>query len=651
MYKSLNHIIILLIVTIFFILLFSTKIIQEYDFKIYDLTTLAFAIYNEDNNTNHTSNVVIVNIDNKSVNEIEQWPWSRVIYAQLIANINEMTPATIGFNMNFCYKDKSSPIVIRKFYQKYFDLNTTIKNIPRELQNNDRFLAQKLAKSKSILSVYLSNSNKKTATHCNNLSYNILDMNEIKYLSSATYLKCNTQEFHYNNPHFGFSNIFVDRDGKVREIPLLKSYKHKSIPSFGLATLLSLNIHNYDTQKKILTFFDNSILLESRSKLLLPYSLSSTHTFSAIDVLKKQVPSEAFHGKIVLIGSTINRTNMYGQIYHGKKIYSSEIHASYIESLLNHTFLIQNNFYKKLNITLTFILSILLYSLFQKRCYMTMFIITISIVAISIFWLIIKFNEGIYISIGYFWFPLLIVYGILLIAIFFSKNRKEKETLKENLVKSLHSTATSMVLVANTHDQETGEHLIRTKKYVKLLAMQLYKRELYSKSITLHKIELMSEAAPLHDIGKVGISDNILKKPGKLSIEEFEIMKRHSQLGADIITQSLEYYDHNPLLAVAYNIALYHHERWDGTGYPIGLKEDEIPIEAQLMSIADVYDALISKRRYKEAFTYEKAESIIISERGKAFNPILVDIFIEQKEIFKSISLEWHEEEITKNLI
>ncbi len=619
--------------------------IEEYDLKIYDLTSLAFGIYNRDE-VKQTSNVVIVNIDNKSVNQIEQWPWSRVIYAQLIANINEMTPTTIGINMHFCHEDKASPVVMKKFYQKYFELNTTINNIPKELENNDRFLAKKLSESNSILSVRLFNSNKKTAAHCNSLSYNILNMDGIKGFPKANYLECNTQEFHQNNANFGFSMIPINGDRVAREIPLLRAYKDKNIPSFGLATLLSLNIHDYDPIKRVLKFFDKSIFLKSSNKLLLPYTLSSSNVFSAIDVLRREVPVEAFHGKIVIVGSTVNSVNRYHQIYHGEKVCSSMIHASYIESLLNDTFLIQSSFYKKFNIALALIFSLLLYFLLRKRKYISMLVLTSSLFFASLFWLVIKFKEGIYISIGYLWFPLIFVCLILLVAIFFSKNKKEKEALKKDLVRSLHSSATSMALVANTHDQETGEHLIRTKKYVKLLAIQLYKKGLYPDLITPHQIELISEAAPLHDIGKVGISDNILKKPGKLTTDEFEIMKTHSKLGADIITQSLAYYEHNPLLEIAHNIALYHHERWDGKGYPKGLKEHEIPIEAQLMSIADVYDALISKRRYKEAFTYEKAESIIISERGKAFNPILVDIFIEQKEKFKSISLEWHEEEM-----
>ncbi|NEW59963.1 HD domain-containing protein, partial [Sulfurovum sp. bin170] len=366
-----------------------------------------------------------------------------------------------------------------------------------------------------------------------------------------------------------------------------------------------------------------------------------------IDILKKKIPKEALYGKIVIIGSTVDSLlNRSYQSYVGEDEYSSIIHANYIENLLNHSFLVQNEFYKKLNIAIAFLISLLLYILFIKQWFKTILIVTTFTLLSSTLWLLITFKDGSYISIGYLWIPLLISSTILLIAIPFSKNRKEREKLKKDLKQSFTSSASSMVLVANTHDEETGEHIIRTKKYVKVLAKKLYHKNLYSNFITPHSIELIYEAAPLHDIGKVGISDAILKKPGKFTPEEYEVMKTHSRLGADIIKESLENYESNPLLEVAYNVALYHHEKWDGTGYPEQLKGDEIPIEAQLMSIADVYDALISKRRYKESFTYEKAESIIISERGRAFNPILVDIFIEQKEKFKQISLEWHEEEM-----
>jgi adenylate cyclase len=206
------------------------------------------------------------------------------------------------------------------------------------------------------------------------------------------------------------------------------------------------------------------------------------------------------------------------------------------------------------------------------------------------------------------------------------------------------ASVASMTLVASTHDIETGQHLIRTKKYIKVLAKKLFEKKLYKDIIDKHYIDLLYEAAPLHDIGKVGIPDSILKKPDKLTFDEFEVMKTHTQLGGNILQESLANYEHNPLLEVAYNIAMYHHEKWDGTGYPKGLKGDAIPLEAQLMSLADIYDALVSKRRYKRSLSFEEAEEIIEAQRETAFNPLLIDVFLELKEKFKEISLEWSDE-------
>ena len=634
-----KHVIIVSITIIFFLSIYYSKSIEEEDLKLYSLTSFIL-----DKTQNISSTTVIVDVDNKSIETIKQWPWSRVIYAQLISDIDAMTPATIAFNMHFLHKDKASPSVMVNFYKRYFKIHSVLNSIPKELQNNDEFLAKKLSQSNTVLSIYMNKKKIKTPSYCDDLSYTHLNFSNIKNIPIAQSIECNTKEFHRNNRHFGFSTIDVDSDGIVREIPTLKRYKDKTIPSFGLATLLSLNIHSFNSKKGELSIFDNPIPLDKSLKLLLPYSTPTPKVFSAIDILKKRVSKEFFHGKIVIVGSTVKRVSNIYNIYGHKNISSSKVHALYMESLLNNSFIVQDDFYKKLNTLIAFFISTLLYIFFIKRWGKAIVAITIFTTISTIFYLIYAFKVGEYISIGYLWLPLLISYAILIISIFIHRSSSEKERLKKDLEKSFHTNATSMVLVANTHDTETGEHLIRTKKYVKLIAEELYRRKLYTNTITPHNIELIYESAPLHDIGKVGIPDTILKKPGKFTIQEYDIMKKHSKLGADIIKKSLEHYEYNPLLEFAYNIALYHHEKWNGTGYPKQLKGDEIPIEAQLMAIADVYDALISKRRYKESFTYEKAESIIIEERGVSFNPLLVDIFIELKEKFKEISLEWHEE-------
>lgn len=195
----------------------------------------------------------------------------------------------------------------------------------------------------------------------------------------------------------------------------------------------------------------------------------------------------------------------------------------------------------------------------------------------------------------------------------------------------------AMASLAEARDNETGSHIVRTQNYVKALALHLRTLPKYKDYLTDETIELLYKSAPLHDIGKVGIPDSILLKPGKLTNEEFDIMKQHSTIGSQAIRNTKEEMKDNQFLHFAEEIAHYHHEKWDGSGYPEGLKEEAIPLSARLMAVADVYDALISKRVYKDGFTHEKAKSIIEEGKGKHFDPQIVDAFLAIEEEFKVI--------------
>lgn len=199
----------------------------------------------------------------------------------------------------------------------------------------------------------------------------------------------------------------------------------------------------------------------------------------------------------------------------------------------------------------------------------------------------------------------------------------------------------TLASLAETRDNETGAHILRTQRYVKALAEQLKEHPRFSDVLTDENIELIYKSAPLHDIGKVGIPDAILLKPGKLTAEEFDIMKRHPMLGAEALRVSEKELGSNSFLRFAREISLSHHKKWDGSGYPYGLKENDIPVSGRLMAVADVYDALISERIYKKAFTHDAAKEILIEGKGAHFDPAVIDAFEAIEDEFIRIARDF----------
>ena len=199
-------------------------------------------------------------------------------------------------------------------------------------------------------------------------------------------------------------------------------------------------------------------------------------------------------------------------------------------------------------------------------------------------------------------------------------------------------TIEALATLAEWRDPETGAHIKRTQNYVKALAEALRKNPAYADQFDDGTVELFYQSAPLHDVGKVGIPDSILLKPGALTDEEFEIMKTHTTRGRDALATAERKLGGNSFLRLAREIAFGHHERWDGKGYPQGLAGDATPLPARLMSVADVYDALISKRVYKPAMPHSEAFNIIMKSRGTQFDPTVVDVFASIQDEFQEIA-------------
>lgn len=209
----------------------------------------------------------------------------------------------------------------------------------------------------------------------------------------------------------------------------------------------------------------------------------------------------------------------------------------------------------------------------------------------------------------------------------------------------------ALAILAETRDTDTGHHIYRTQAYVEVLAAALRARPDYAELLSEEQVTMIVRAAPLHDIGKVGIPDHILRKPGRLTPEEFALIQTHSRIGGNAIALAIQRVNDGdqssypvegyPLafLDVARQIAMWHHERWDGKGYPDGLQGDAIPLAARIMALADVFDAVTSARVYKQAQSVSAAVEIIRNERGGHFDPALVDVFLDLRTEFAEIAL------------
>lgn len=230
----------------------------------------------------------------------------------------------------------------------------------------------------------------------------------------------------------------------------------------------------------------------------------------------------------------------------------------------------------------------------------------------------------------------------------YDQNRVLAEKVQERTRELVHTqdvTIHSLAVLAETRDNETGGHIMRTQRYVRALAEALVEQPGFRAVLDPDTVTMLFKSAPLHDIGKVGVPDRILLKPGKLTDEEFAEMKNHTLYGYTAIVRAEEAFDagttDTSFLRFAREIAYTHHEKWDGSGYPRGLRGDTIPLSGRLMAVADVYDALISRRVYKAPFPHSTAVHIILEGRSTHFDPAITDAFARLNEAFRGIALEF----------
>ncbi|WP_425488921.1 HD-GYP domain-containing protein [Cognatilysobacter xinjiangensis] len=224
-------------------------------------------------------------------------------------------------------------------------------------------------------------------------------------------------------------------------------------------------------------------------------------------------------------------------------------------------------------------------------------------------------------------------------------HQRHAQRWRRQLENARQVTIESMSAVAETRDPETGAHIKRTQHYVRAIARRLRDTGQYLEVLTDEYIHLLFLSAPLHDIGKVGVPDHILLKPGALTAEEWVIMRKHAEFGRQIILSTSRHIDGDNFLTVASEIAATHHEKWDGTGYPMGLEGQAIPLSGRIMAVADIYDALISRRCYKDPFPHERAMQMMRELRGVTFDPVVLDAFFAIEKEIRRIAGNFRDED------
>ena len=607
------------------------------DYQIYDLIKPKL-------NLDRSNSVVVVEIDEKSLEIFGQWPWSRILVAKLAQEILLSKPAAFGMDVIFSEKDRTSLDEIKNFYKDSLNLDLNTSKIPAPLLDNDKILATSLEAGNSVLAVFASNIPRNKA--CNKLT-TIKSNLVFENIDKIDDLICSYEPLNALARANGFINARAFSDGALRYTNLFFYYKNSLIPSFSVAMLMQVDpnltlLKDEKNRGLKVKFLEKEVKLNDEAKALNEiYPKNKFKTFSASDVLLDRVDKSEFSGKFVLFGATALGLNDHFVSSGGKIRSGIFYHASLIENFLTNSLVSQPNFYKDLNFYLSVLVLVLLAFMIVRYGYLPSFFVFVLLTVTAFVSAEIKLKSGVYISIGYIVIPVFIIFLFFTLSMTFYSFWEKRSFLKE--LEEAHSSAIdSMITVVEGKDRETGGHILRTREYVRVLAQYLRKKGIYNFSPTF--IKVLCQAVPLHDIGKVAIPDNILNKNGSLDEKEWEIMKKHVIYGKEIIQKAkMRSSGKNLFLNAATNIAYTHHEKWDGSGYPQGLKGDEIPIEGRLMAIADVYDALTSKRAYKEKFSYEKAENMIISESGTHFDPILIKAFIDLKSEFRKIAQKYED--------
>jgi adenylate cyclase len=586
--------------------------------------------------------VAIVDVDERSLSTVGQWPWRRDVIAALIGRLRDMGAAVVALDIIFAEADR---------YSAVRDEAGRAAATPR---SPDDVLAATLEQGRVILGYGLTfDPAGSTASSCvlHPLGLVILqprdDTGDTPYFR-ATGAVCNLPALARSARASGFLNAAPDTDGILRRVPLVAELDGRLYPALALRAVAvvtgarHLALHVSNVNDSTLAIDDRVVPLDGKSNLLLRYR-GKKRTFpylSAADVLSGAVPGDAIRGKIVFVGTTALGTREVVATPLDTLFAGVEVQATVADNLLQQDFVNRSTSGRISELAAVLLLGASVTALVAGTG-IAWGLLGGAVAGVTLWWGSVSLlsKTGVFVS------PLFPTTGVLsalavtILASFIVERRRADRAGRERTA-ARGLMVQTLLSLTEVRDAETGRHSLRTQKYARLLAERLAANPDFRDYLTRERIDLLSSLAPLHDIGKVGIPDHILNKPGALTPDELAEMRKHPALGREVILKAEQRVGvrDDETLAMAKDIVYTHHERWDGTGYPQGLRGTAIPVAGRVMAVVDVYDASNTRSLYRSALSHDDSVQIIVKGKGTHFDPAVVEAFVSVAPQFREVS-------------
>jgi len=622
------------VIVVVILALYRPAFLRQFESSVYD------AILRRVDTSPPSSRVTIVDIDERSLATIGQWPWRRDLVGRLIERLRDFGASTIAIDLIFAEPDR-----FEAWPGAVGITGGDAIRTPTALTTADAYLAEALGHGGVVLGYALTfgeAATNRTGCVLHPLNLAIVqspDDGSHSPLFRASSSICSLPTLAEAAGASGFLNTATDADGILRRAPLLIDVDGRVYPGLALAAVIastgtrSLAMRMVNVNTTTLTLDGRIVPLDGRGNLLLHYRGGNKkfHYVSAADVLEGRLSAGSFQDQIVFIGATALGTGDAVATPFDTQFNGVELHATVADNLLQRDFIHRSEHAAAIETqaTLAAGISVALLGAWLGLGWGG---------AGTVVWLAVLWGGAMWrlSSAGEFLSPLYPTLGLLAAlsattaAALLVERRRVHRAQHETTV-SQHLMVQSLLSLTEARDAETGQHARRTQRYTQLLAEQLASHPRFRAYLTPERIGLLADLAPLHDIGKVAIPDRLLTKPGALTADEVAEMRNHPAYGLNVILQAEKRVGtrDDPILAMAKDIVYTHHERWDGTGYPRGLTDEQIPIPGRLVALVDVYDALVTRRVYRPPMSPEAALNLIVAGRGTLFDPAVVDAFMQ----------------------